>query len=189
MKLILTLTFALILSTVFAQKLEAQVDWPAPPFELADDGGRVFHYPKDLEGPTIILFWATWCPYCKALMPHLQSIVDEYEGEIQVLALDIRDDEDPAEYLARYGYDFRLFPESDPVAEQWSVKGTPGLFLVDAAGDVLFSNFTIPEDAYRADVRDEGKSLKHFQKASRKAPFWAAQLRLAIDKTRGNSEN
>ena len=27
-----------------------------------------------VEQPVILFFWATWCPYCKARMPHLQSI-------------------------------------------------------------------------------------------------------------------
>src|SRR3546814_9228256 len=31
--------------------------------------------------PTVVLFWATWCPYCKALMPHLQSMLDEYGND------------------------------------------------------------------------------------------------------------
>jgi len=165
-----------------AEQLQAQVDLQAPAFELADSEGTLLHFPNDLEGPTIVLFWASWCPYCKALMPHLQSIVDEYEGEIGVLALNFRDDEDPSEFMAEYGYDFRLFPHADPVAALWGVKTTPGLFLVDESGRIVFSNFSIPESAYQHDPADEGKTLKHYQKASRKAPFWAAQLRLAIDK-------
>jgi thiol-disulfide isomerase/thioredoxin len=169
---------------LFMGPLEAQVDSLAPPFEIADSNGTPLNFPDELEGPTIVLFWASWCPYCKALMPHLQSIVDEYEGEIEVLALNFRDDEDPVEFMAEYGYDFRVFPLAGPVATLWGVKATPGLFLVDESGQIVFSNFSIPESAYPSDPNDEGKEFKHYRKASRRAPFWAAQLRLAIDKSR-----
>ncbi len=137
--------------------------------------------PESLEGPTIILFWATWCPYCKALMPHLQSIVDEYDGRVQVVALNFRDDDDPAAYLAERGYNFRLILHSEEVAKSWGVKGTPGLFLADQSGGVVFSRGAIPKAAYRADPSENYDELKHYQKAARRAPYWAAKLRMAID--------
>jgi thiol-disulfide isomerase/thioredoxin len=175
--------FALALLLAAAPAIaEPQVDWRPPPFELTDADGVTFHYPQDLDGPTIVLFWATWCPYCKALMPHLQSIVDEYAGTIKVLAPDFRDDGNPAEVLAELGYDFRLFPASDAVADAWGVKGTPGLFLADASGRVVFSNFSIPPEAYGSDPADTAQNLKHYQKAARRAPVWAAELRKAIDR-------
>jgi thiol-disulfide isomerase/thioredoxin len=46
------------------------------------------------ERPVVLLFWATWCPYCKALMPHLQSIDLEYGDRIEILAIHFRDDMD-----------------------------------------------------------------------------------------------
>jgi thiol-disulfide isomerase/thioredoxin len=160
------------------------MDWQPPAFELADSDGQSLRYPEDLDGPTIVLFWASWCPYCKALMPHLQSIVDEYDGAIEVLALNFRDDEDPMEYISDRGFDFQVFPQSDLVAELWGVKGTPGLFLTDGTGRVVFSNFAIKENDYPADASERVKEMKHYQKAARKAPFWAARLRLAIDEMR-----
>jgi thiol-disulfide isomerase/thioredoxin len=163
---------------------DTQMDWQPPAFELADSDGQSLRYPEDLDGPTIVLFWASWCPYCKALMPHLQSIVDEYDGAIEVLALNFRDDEDPMEYISDRGFDFQVFPQSDPVAELWGVKGTPGLFLTDGTGRVVFSNFAIKENDYPADASERVKEMKHYQKAARKAPFWAARLRLAIDEMR-----
>lgn len=160
---------------------DPQFDWQPPGFEIATSGGEVFHYPQSLEGPTIILFWATWCPYCKALMPHLQSIVDEYDGRVQVVALNFRDDDDPAAYLAKRGYDFSLIPHADEVAKSWGVKGTPGLFLADQSGRVVFSRSAISEAAYRTIPAENYDELKNSQKAARQAPFWAAKLRLAID--------
>ena len=163
---------------------DTQMDWRPPTFELADSDGTSLRYPDDLDGPAIVLFWASWCPYCKALMPHLQSIVDEYDGEIEVLALNFRDDEDPMEYISERGFDFRVFLQSDPVAELWGVKATPGLFLVDKTGRAVFSNYAIPQSDYTTNASEQVEGMKHYQKAARRAPFWAARLRLAIDQMR-----
>ena len=159
-----------------------QIDRQPPGFEIAGPGGEAFRYPESLQGPTIILFWATWCPYCKALMPHLQSIVDEYRGQVQVVALNFRDDDDPAAYLAERGYDFTLILNSEEVAASWGVKGTPGLFLANQSGRVIFSKGTIPESAYPESPAEDYGKLKHYQKAARRAPLWAAKLRIAIDR-------
>jgi thiol-disulfide isomerase/thioredoxin len=175
--------FFLLLFSCSPLNADSNGVWPAPAFQASDSNGQPLNFPADLEKPVIILFWASWCPYCKALMPHLQSIVDEYGGEIEVLALNFRDDDDPLAYIRDRGYDFRLFPDSDPIAEAWGVKTTPGLFLADPAGRVVFSNFTIPEP----DVPETSDEMKHYQKAARKAPFWAARLRIAIDKLGASS--
>jgi thiol-disulfide isomerase/thioredoxin len=155
-------------------------DWQPPGFALQRADGTEFRYPEDLAGSTIILFWATWCPYCKALMPHLQSILDEYPGKLQVLALSIRDDGDPAATLAEYGFDFTLFTTADVVAEAWGVKGTPGLFLADGEGHVVFDRMRLPPAAERESAQP-GAAMKHYQKAARNAPYWAARLRVALD--------
>lgn len=162
---------------------QANHDWQPPGFSLPRADGTEFHYPDDLTGPTIILFWATWCPYCKALMPHLQSILDEHPGQVQVLALSIRDDGDPAATLAEYGFDFTLFVAADEVAEAWGVKGTPGLFLADAGGRVMFDRMRLPPAAERGTAQPEA-SMKYYQKAARNAPYWAARLRIALDQLR-----
>lgn len=155
-------------------------DWQPPAFTLRQSDGSEFRYPDDLSGPTIVLFWATWCPYCKALMPHLQSILDEYPGQVRVLALSIRDDGDPPAVLAEYGFDFTLLSAADAVAEAWGVKGTPGLFLADASGRVVFDRLRIPAAAHSGPAPAEA-AMKHYQKAARNAPYWAARLRLALD--------
>src|SRR3546814_5578562 len=87
--------------------------------------------------PTVVLFWATWCPYCKALMPHLQSMLDEYGNDrIEVVAIDIWEDNDDdwKSVIRDNGYDFRILLKGDALAPQWQVSGTPGLFVLAADG-------------------------------------------------------
>lgn len=170
-----------VTSASAANDRDFQFDWQPPSFAATTASGELFHYPEDLRGPTIVLFWATWCPYCKALMPHLQSILDQYGDDVQVLALNFREDEDPVEFMADYGYEFLLIPAADEVAGSWGIKGTPGLFLAERSGRVVFSRGAIPEQAYPAERFANNEGLKHFQKAARVAPFWAARLREALD--------
>mgnify|MGYP001822991205 FL=1 len=182
MKQVAMMTAAfLVLLSFTLEASETQMNWQPPAFEAQDADGSTVRFPQDLDGPAIVLFWAGWCPYCKALMPHLQSIVDEYGDDIEILALNFRDDEDPVAFIDERGFDFHLITEAGPVAELWGVKAIPALFLVDRSGQAVFSNYAIPEEAYPTDAKEQAGDLKHYQKAARRAPFWAAQLRRAID--------
>jgi thiol-disulfide isomerase/thioredoxin len=164
----------LILATaVSANAMDRQ---PAPSFTLHDDKGEEVSLPRDHSGVDVYFFWASWCPYCKALMPHLRSILDEYGESVTVFALNIRDDENPREFLDKYGYDFILFPEADSVMEAYGVKGTPGLFLVDGCGQIRFNLYVLEREDDTA-----YQQLDNAEKAARRAPWWAAEIRQSID--------
>lgn len=149
---------------------------PAPAFKLADVNGVDVSLPKTHEGVDIYVFWASWCPYCKALLPHLQSIVMEYGDDVHVYALHIRDDTDPAAYLGEQGFDFTNLPDADPVMEAYGVRATPGLFLVDGQACIRFNLYAL---VFEDDAAYE--ALSNRKKAARRAPFWAAEIRRTID--------
>ena len=41
------------------------------------------------ELPTVVDFWAVWCGPCKMIAPILEEIAEEYEGQLQVVKLDV----------------------------------------------------------------------------------------------------
>jgi len=103
------------------------------------DGGTIRFDPDHLRRPAILLFWATWCPYCKALMPHLQSVYDAAGRQrLDVYAIDIKDDGDPVAELRERGQTFTLIRDGDAIADIYGVKGTPSLLLVDRDGTVIY---------------------------------------------------
>lgn len=169
---------ALLLFGLFAANAFAQ---PGAQFTLTRSSGTDVTLPEEQHGVGIYLFWASWCPYCQALMPHLQSVVDEYGEDVTVYALNFRDEKDPVEYMEQRGFDFVLFPEADSVAESWGVRGTPAVYVMDAAGTVCF-------DRYELAVGNPSgwDDMSHRQKAQRRAPFWAARLREALDSVIAN---
>ncbi len=176
---------ATLLVLLFMTACDQQVDSTAtnasyevvPSFQLNTADGQAVSLPGASEkGIDVYFFWATWCPYCKQLMPHLQSIKDEYGDEINIYAINIRENGDPAEYLQNNGFDFVLLLEGDAVAEQYGVNGTPGLILVDQNGHSRFDMATLLAPASKA-----LDGLKHGQRSRRIAPWWASQVRKQID--------
>ena len=103
------------------------------------DGKPVIFDPQHLQRPALLLFWATWCPYCEALMPHLQKVYDVAgRSHLDVYAIDIKDDGDPVATLRERRLTFTLVRDGDPIAALYGVKGTPGLFLVDVRGNIVY---------------------------------------------------
>lgn len=148
----------------------------APGFSLADADDTEITFPRQQNGVDIYFFWASWCPYCKALMPHLQSMQIEYGDDIRIFAFHIRDEEDPRPVMAERGHDFTLMPEADPVMKLYGVKGVPALFLVDGNGTIRFNLY---EMLFNDSA--EFKAMSHGKKAGYRAPNWAAEIRTTID--------
>jgi len=126
---------------------------------------------------TVLLFWATWCPYCKALMPHLQSMRLEYGDNVKILAINIFEDGDPVRFIQEAGYDFTLLLDGDKVADDYGVTGTPSVFVLDHKRNVRFDLRILP----RLEPPDTGEPASNSRKAAYRAPFWAAEIRKSID--------
>jgi cytochrome c biogenesis protein CcmG/thiol:disulfide interchange protein DsbE len=106
---------------------------------IGADARAIRFDPGHLQRPAVLLFWATWCPYCKALMPHLQQVQDDAgKAQLDVYAIDIKDDGDPVAELRARGQTFTLVLDGDLIAQQYGVQGTPSLLLVDRKGEVIY---------------------------------------------------
>ena len=168
---------ALILSSMVptaAIAMELQI---APDWTLSTPNGQAINLADEAEKQTTVLFfWATWCPYCKALMPHLQSIRIEYGDSVKILAINIAEDADPVAFIDNAGYDFTLLLDGDAVAENYGIFGTPGLFVIDANRRIDFDIRSLPS----LSPPNNGRKKSHARKAAYLAPYWAAQSAAAF---------
>ena len=177
--LLVSIGFCAVATTGVATELQTAPDWT-----LSTSAGQAINLDEESEQQTVVLFfWATWCPYCKALMPHLQSMRLEYGDNIKVLAVNIFEDADPVTFMADTGYDFILLPNGDTVAELYETHGTPGVFVIDADRAIRFDLRTLP----KISPPDNGEKTGHSRKAAFMAPYWAAEIRKSIDQIEGKT--
>lgn len=151
----------------------------APDWTLSTPNGQAINLADEAEKQTTILFfWATWCPYCKALMPHLQSIRIEYGDSVKILAINIAENADPVAFIDNAGYDFTLLLDGDAVAKNYGIHGTPGLLVIDANRRIDVDIQSLPS----LSPPNNGKKKSHARKAAYLAPYWAAEVRKSIDR-------
>jgi cytochrome c biogenesis protein CcmG/thiol:disulfide interchange protein DsbE len=137
--LVYTISLALFACTFTAPPI-ALANEPVANWSLLDASGENINFYDDAQGrPAVLLFWATWCPYCRALMPYLESLRQEFSDRgVRFYALNIWEDADPIAYMREKNFGFRLMLEADDVAKEYGIKGTPGLIAVDARRKIIY---------------------------------------------------
>ncbi len=119
---------------------------PAPDFTLLDQYGNS-HTLSDYKGKTVFLnFWATWCPPCRAEMPEIQEIYEEYgENNSDVIILGIASPEvgqegsaeDIAAFLSENNYTYPVVMDTDGIMSYYyGISAYPTTFMIDKDGNV-----------------------------------------------------
>ena len=75
-------------------------------FTLKDMNGRDVNLASFRGKPIILNFWATWCGPCKAEIPALVQLVDQYKDQ-QLTVLGVSVDDSP-EDLRRFAAEFKM---------------------------------------------------------------------------------
>jgi cytochrome c biogenesis protein CcmG, thiol:disulfide interchange protein DsbE len=111
--------------------------------------------------PTLLVFWASWCPYCKKLLPGIAALNNKYaEQGLIVLAVNIKEDWKPEVYWRNHDYKFDTVLEGDEIAKIYGISVTPGLVFIAPSGQVLgVQQFSDPEHPMLERFAQEGIKL------------------------------
>jgi len=117
-------------------------------FELETLDGEIIRL-SDLRGEKVLLnFWATWCPPCREEMPEMQEFHDDYEDDIQVVAVNYSETDDKViEYLDEFGYTFPSpMDRSGAVGDEYEVLSLPTTYFIGTDGKVQEPRHVGPMD-------------------------------------------
>lgn len=120
------------------------INQAAPTFTATTLDGSPFQL-KDLRGKVVVLdFWATWCPPCRAMIPHEREMVKRLAGKPFALVSISADDE--ADRLRDFVRDERMAwthicdgPDG-PIGQAFDISYYPTIFVLDAKGVIRYKD-------------------------------------------------
>src|SRR5262245_20785500 len=83
-----------------------QVPTPLPAFTMTDIDGKTISSDTWRGKVTIVNFWATWCPPCRAEIPDLVALQDKYRDQLQVIG--VSQDEAGADVVRQFAAEHKI---------------------------------------------------------------------------------
>lgn len=108
----------------------------APAIKLTALDGKAYSL-QDFSGkPTLLNFWATWCPSCRAEMSALQAFYEQHQGRIQVVGINWGERSSSiGTFLEGLKITFpTLLDERGTAFVSYQLTGVPTSMFLDAAG-------------------------------------------------------
>lgn len=129
----------------------------AYPMEKKEKGVAIEGY----EGKVVLLnFFATWCPPCRAEIPHLINLQERYQEDFAILAVLMeqdKDNKDLQEFSDSFGVTYPILNGSENyrLADALGgVRSLPTMIMYDRQGN-YFTHYlgAVPEEMIEADIK------------------------------------
>ena len=114
---------------------------------------------SDYQGKVVLLdFWATWCPPCRAALPHTQELsesADVKNGKLVVLAINVGEPEKTVrDFLRENGYTLPvLLDTSNTLSGKFNVEGIPNFVILDETGKQVYQQAGMDEHGLTAALK------------------------------------
>ncbi len=102
--------------------------------------------------PVLLVFWATWCPYCNEAVPEINALRSAAAGgDLRILALDYKESRETVDAFVRArGVRYPVLLDADgAVAKKYGVVGIPTYVLIGREGKVAYRANILPDDIRR----------------------------------------
>ena len=122
------------------------------------ENGFIF---EDLKGKAVLVnFFATWCPPCKAEIPHLNNLREKYKDNFEIVAVlleDNKSNKEIKEFINEYKIQYIVtnsIQNGDFEQAVGGVKSIPTMFLYDKNGKIVQKYVGIvPEEMIEIDIK------------------------------------
>ncbi|PTQ57022.1 MAG: Thioredoxin [Candidatus Carbobacillus altaicus] len=126
-----------------ATEERAEVGYRAPSFQVETPTGETLDV-GTLIGtqPVFINFFESWCPPCRAEMPHIQEAYTQYGDKVAFIILDPLTSEslkDMLDYIEEEGFTFPVYIDDNKatVARMYRVGAFPTSFFINKKGEIV----------------------------------------------------
>ncbi len=147
MKPLLTLAAAAALFAGCSRTDAAPADWVGK--ELPSLGVDYLGKTPDIKGkPMVVEFWATWCPPCRASIPHLNEVNKEFKDKgLVIIGISDEDKAKVEDFRKGVPMDYNVALDKEgKLAEKFGITGIPHAFVVGKDGKIAWEGHPMTLD-------------------------------------------
>ncbi len=114
---------------------------------------------KDYRGQVVVLeFWATWCGPCLELLPHMNKMVESFQGRpVRFISVTDEDRAPVDAFLAKHPMNAWIGLDSQGAAfRAFGVDSRPEVFVIDPYGRISIKIH--PSFLYKSDIEEALKA-------------------------------
>lgn len=106
------------------------------------------------KAPVLIEFWATWCPNCRELEPHLKAVHAKYANQIKFVGVSVSVNQSPERvkaYVAKHEMPGdQFFDRNGAATGAYDVPATSYVVVLDRTGKVVYTGLGGDQDLEKA---------------------------------------
>lgn len=111
-------------------------------FEATTIDGSELEASRLAGKPAVLWFWAPWCPTCRAQVPNLSALGEQYDGQVSVVGVGGLDDDaairDVAEQIPNVTH---VIDERGEVWRHFEVTEQSSYTVIGAGGEVVSEGY------------------------------------------------
>lgn len=116
----------------------------APVFSVTDANGQSISFKSLIKGKKYILldFWASWCGPCRKEIPNLKTQYGKYAAKgLEIVSVSVdKNASDWQKALTEEKLPWPNYRDQSGIADLFSVKAIPAVFLIDGKGKIIGEN-------------------------------------------------
>ena len=122
-----------------------------PNIVLPDTSGKIIDLSKLNSDKTLIIFYASWCPHCKEIVPQIANLYkSQKKKNIEVLAVALdKKRQDWIKFIKDNNLNWLNVSDlqgwNGKVAKDYLIYATPTMFLIDKNKKIIAKPFGIPD--------------------------------------------
>lgn len=120
----------------------------AADFTLENINGQKITLQEELKTRNAVLvFFATWCPYCVKEIPGVNDFYTKNKAKVAVMGINIQESKTKvANFIKNKGVIYPVVLDTDGrVAGLYGIRGIPAVIAIDKGGKILYNGHSIEE--------------------------------------------